>query len=166
MLQLSPPWSLRKAGIGAAQKKLKLMLALAALSAGIIYTSPVGIYHEGFTGLSSRYKWEYTFSCLVLHSLQPSPRHFQSCCATTLASVWQARHAMVLSNLFCLRSGFKLRGIFCLHPHIAAWPLTSFVCGAARRGTCCTPGGRRSTRCSCFNDIHPTRVAACAPETC
>ena len=42
MLQLSPPWSSRKAGCGAAQKKLKVRLALAALSAGVIYTSPVG----------------------------------------------------------------------------------------------------------------------------
>ena len=42
MLQLSPHWSLRKAGSGAAQKKLKVRLALAALSAGIIYTSTVG----------------------------------------------------------------------------------------------------------------------------
>ena len=76
MLQLSPHWSLRKAGSGAAQKKLKVRLALAALSAGIIYISiGLEIYHEGFTGLSSRYKWEYTFSYLVLHSLQPSASH-------------------------------------------------------------------------------------------
>ena len=42
MLQLSPTWSSHKAGCGAAQKKLKVRLALAALSAGVIYTSPVG----------------------------------------------------------------------------------------------------------------------------
>ena len=62
MLQLSPHWSLHKAGSGAAQKKLKVRLALAALSAGIIYISMgLEIYHEGFTGFSSRYKREYTF---------------------------------------------------------------------------------------------------------
>ena len=42
MLQLSPHWSLRKAGSGAAQKKLKVILALATFSARIIYTSTVG----------------------------------------------------------------------------------------------------------------------------
>ena len=63
----------------------------------------------------------------------------QTCCTTTLASISPARHGMVVSNLFCLRSGFKRRGIFCLHPHSTAWPLTSFVDDAARRGTCRTP---------------------------
>ena len=76
---------------------------------------------------------------------------------------------------FQICSVYKRRGIFCLHPHSAAWPLTSFVYDAACRGTCRTPVATipHAAHALMGHTLHAARCgtrrtpkAACAPETC